>query len=67
MINGLFDFQKFQKNGKLDAVIQDSLKSTGFNDELELDDLELVTAGYSPTAPVIKPEGKMNSLEMVRK
>lgn len=49
MINGLFDFQKFQKNEKLDSVIQESLKSAGV-DELGLDDLELVTAGlFVPT------------------
>ena len=46
MIKSLFDYQKFQRNEKLDSIIKESLSATEV-DELSLDELEFVSAGIS--------------------
>ena len=44
MLNGLFDYQKFQNNEKLDSVIEDSLKDLDLAKELSLSELEQISA-----------------------
>ena len=50
-----FDFQKFQRNPKLDAVTRE-VESRYAKAALSDDDLELVSAAGATTVPTMNPE-----------
>ena len=50
-----FDFQKFQRNPKLDAITRD-VESRYNRAALSDDDLELVSAAGESTVPTMDPE-----------